>query len=164
MAVYRNRSPTSVPASLSISYLIGSPPTGTSMMTLTSCGGLIPIEMASMRMEGSVVESSCVSQYTAVIRGLDPPIHRTFKKRMDCRTLVGPGESDLVERLGPEFLRGARDHAAAERAIELRRRIVVGQSPDHHALQPALHEVAPCGGEEPSAEAETLEFRPQIEF
>src|SRR6202020_217772 len=55
MAVKRKRSTTSVPASLSISYLIGSPPTGTSTMTLTSRGGSIPIEMASMRMDGSAV-------------------------------------------------------------------------------------------------------------
>src|SRR3984893_17554152 len=53
MAVSRKRASTEVPAFLSISYLIGSPPTGTSMMTLTSRGGSIPIEMASMRMAGS---------------------------------------------------------------------------------------------------------------
>jgi hypothetical protein len=39
-----------VPAALSISYLIGSPPIGTSTMTFTSCGGFVPIGMASMRM------------------------------------------------------------------------------------------------------------------
>src|SRR6476619_3676058 len=31
-----------MPDALSISYLIGSPPIGTSMMTLTSCGGFTP--------------------------------------------------------------------------------------------------------------------------
>jgi hypothetical protein len=36
-----------VPAALSISYLIGSPPIGTSMMVFTSSGGLWPIAMAS---------------------------------------------------------------------------------------------------------------------
>src|ERR1700675_3659449 len=77
---------------------------------------------------------------------------------------VGPGEGDLVERLGPEFLGGARDHAAAEGAIKFRRRIVVGQRPDHHALQPPLQQVAPRGGEQPAAEAEALKFRPQIEL
>src|SRR4051794_12669601 len=77
---------------------------------------------------------------------------------------VAPGEGNLVERLRPEFLRRTRDHAAAEGAVKLRRRIVVGQCPDHHALQPALQQVAPRGGEEPAAEAETLEFRPQIEL
>src|SRR5258708_25812366 len=35
------------------------------------------------------------------------------------QTSVGPGEGDLVERLGAELLRGARDHAAAEGAVEL---------------------------------------------
>jgi hypothetical protein len=33
----------SAPEGLSISYLIGSPPIGTSMITLTSCGGFEPI-------------------------------------------------------------------------------------------------------------------------
>src|SRR5947207_15323471 len=100
-----------------------------------------------------------------VIRGLDPRIHRTFKKslenRMDCRvelyrrrpepvigprrartplalsrgndrsgTSVGPGEGDLVERLRAKLLRGARHHAAAERAIEFGRGFVVGERPD----------------------------------
>jgi len=37
---------------LFISYLIGWPPIGTSMMTFTSSGGLFPIGMASMRMRG----------------------------------------------------------------------------------------------------------------
>src|SRR5215510_6776674 len=52
MAVCRKRSTTKVPAALSISYLIGSPPIGASMMTLTSSGGLWPIAMASRRMAG----------------------------------------------------------------------------------------------------------------
>src|ERR671920_618076 len=56
MAVYRKRSTTRVPAALSISYLIGSPPMGTSTTTFTSCGGFVPIGMASKRMEGSGAE------------------------------------------------------------------------------------------------------------
>jgi hypothetical protein len=52
----------------------------------------------------------------------------------------------------------------AERAIKLRRRIVIGERPYHHALQPALQKVAPRGGEQPAAEAEALEFRAQIEL
>jgi hypothetical protein len=42
---------------------------------LTSRGGSIPIEMASMRMDGSAVARFC----TVVIRGLDQRIHRTFR-------------------------------------------------------------------------------------
>src|SRR5919199_286602 len=53
MDVYRKRSTTSVPAALSISYLMGSPPIGTSMTTLTSWGGFRPTGMASRRMSGS---------------------------------------------------------------------------------------------------------------
>src|SRR5580765_2742791 len=68
MEVCRKRSTKRVPASLSISYLIGSPPTGTSMMTLTSCGGFLPIEMASMRMEGSAVARLVQSSYAGLTR------------------------------------------------------------------------------------------------
>src|SRR5215475_10824015 len=53
IGVWRKRSTTRVPAALSSSYLIGSPPIGTSTMTLTSSGGLFPILMASIRMERS---------------------------------------------------------------------------------------------------------------
>src|ERR1700704_5636295 len=80
------------------------------------------------------------------------------------RNSIGPGEGDLVERLGPEFLRRARDHAAAERAVKLRRGIVVGERPDHHALQAALQQIASRGGKQPAAEAETLKFRPQVKL
>src|SRR5450755_2839895 len=161
MAVWRNRSTTSVPASLSISYLIGSPPTGTSMMTLTSRGGSIPIEMASMRMDGSAWLSAQL---------MDRGLRRGVKAGCDAtpgqfeRTSIGPGEGDLVERLGPEFFGTAGDHAAAQRPVKLGRRIVVRQRPDHHALQAALQQGTPCGGEQPAAEAEALKFRAQIEF
>src|SRR5262249_54196900 len=77
---------------------------------------------------------------------------------------VRPGERDLVERLRPELLRGARDHAAAERAIEFGGGIVVGERPDHHALQAALREVALGRGEQAAAEAEPLELGTQIEL
>src|SRR5262249_48334590 len=36
--------------------------------------------------------------------------------------------------------------------------------PNHHALQPALSEVALGGGEQAAAKTEPLEFRPQIEL
>src|SRR5580692_9354878 len=49
MDVYKKRSTTSAPDALSISYLIGSPPTGTSTTTFTSRGVSRPIEMASRR-------------------------------------------------------------------------------------------------------------------
>src|ERR1700739_4581490 len=88
---------------------------------------------------------------------------------MACRELaiatsVRPGERDLVERLRPEALRGAGHHAAAGRAIEFGGGIVVGQRPDHHALQPALAEVALGGGEQAAAEAEALELGAKIEL
>src|SRR5205807_10549453 len=88
----------------------------------------------------------------------------TRARTSEGRRLIGPGERDLVERFGPELFRGARDHPAAERTIKLRRRVVVRERPHHHALQPALQQVAPCRGEQPAAEAETLEFRAQVEL
>src|SRR3954469_11081819 len=86
------------------------------------------------------------------------------RRAMTVYRSVGPGEGDLVERLRPELLRGAGDHAAAECAVEFGGGLVVGERPDHHALQPALHEIAARGIEQAAAEAEPLEFRPQIEF
>src|SRR6266702_4962388 len=79
-------------------------------------------------------------------------------------TLIGPGERDLVERLRAEPLRGPLDHPPAERAIEIRRRLVVGQRPDHHALQTALPEIAPRRGEQPAAEAEALKLGSQVKL
>ena len=75
-----------------------------------------------------------------------------------------PGVGDLIERLGAEPLRGAGDGAAAERAIEFHRRLVVGQRPHHQALQPALDQVLARRGEQAAAEAEALEFRPQVKL
>ena len=75
-----------------------------------------------------------------------------------------PGVGDLVERLGAEALRGAGDRAAAERAIEFHRRLVIGQRPHHQALQAALHEVLARGGEQATAEAQPLELGTQIKL
>src|SRR5882724_3429693 len=80
------------------------------------------------------------------------------------RTSVSPGEGDLVERLRPEFLRGPRHHPPAEGAVEFGRMYVVGERPDHHALQAALHQVALGRGEKPSAETEALKLGAQIEL
>ena len=48
--------------------------------------------------------------------------------------------------------------------VELDRRIVVRQRPDHQALQPALREIAARRGEQAAAEAEPLILRAQIEL
>ena len=66
------------------------------------------------------------------------------KNRQESSSAL-PGEGDLIEHLGAEPLRGARDRAAAERAIEFDRRFVVGQRPHHHALQSALRHVLARG-------------------
>jgi hypothetical protein len=47
------RSTTNIPAFLSISYFMGSPPIGTSMIAFTSSGGSLPIETWSRFIDGS---------------------------------------------------------------------------------------------------------------
>ena len=75
-----------------------------------------------------------------------------------------PGVGNLVETAFAEPLRGAGHGLAAECAIELHRRIVVGQRPDHQALQAALAEVAARRGEQAAAEAEALILGAQIKL
>ncbi len=55
-----------VPASLSISYLIGSPPIGTSTTTLMSSGGFLPMAMASSLIVG-LRKSSAVDGCLAIL-------------------------------------------------------------------------------------------------
>src|SRR5437870_5683363 len=62
------------------------------------------------------------------------PARRRARKRSNS---VLPAEGDLIETLRPELFRRARDRAAAERAVEADRRLVVGQRPDDEAFQPA---------------------------
>src|SRR5262249_55166173 len=54
--------------------------------------------------------------------------------------------------------------AAAQRAVKLDSRLVIGQGPDHEALEPALGEVAPRCSKEAAAEAQPLKLRPQVNF
>src|SRR5262245_66528400 len=88
---------------------------------------------------------------------------RCAERRQTARLAV-PGEGDLVEGAGAEPFGGTGHRLAAERPIETDRRLVVRERPDHQTLQPALHQVAPRGGEQLTAEAEALEFRPQVEL
>ena len=100
----------------------------------------------------------------AMLRRMRVSLDRVELDRTDYSAVAVPGVGDLVEHLGAEPLRGARDRAAAQRAIELDRGLVVRQRPDHEALQAALREVAARRREQLAAEAEPLEFRPQIEL
>src|SRR5580700_10658190 len=75
-----------------------------------------------------------------------------------------PAEGDLVEHAGAELLRRAGHRLAAERAIKLDGGLVFRQRPHDQRFQSALRQVAPCGGKEPPAKAQPLEFRPQIEL
>jgi len=77
---------------------------------------------------------------------------------------VLPAERHLIEALGAEALRGARDRAAAERLVEADRRLIVGQRPDHQAFEPALRKIAPRRRKQPSPEAKPLEFRAEIKL
>src|ERR1700743_2867946 len=83
----------------------------------------------------------------------------TGSKETINRALICPGEGDLVERLRPEPFRGAPHHPPDKRAIEFGGTIVVGERPDHHALQTALHEVTLGRREQAAAEAQPLELR-----
>src|SRR5258708_37098597 len=115
------------------------------------------------------------------MRGLDPRIHRkeALHSRMDCRVKpgddggwvseddarsAGRGEGDFVEGAGAEAFGGAGHRLATERPVEADRRLVVRERPEHQTLQAALHQVAPRRGEQLAAEAEALEFRPQVEL
>ena len=75
-----------------------------------------------------------------------------------------PAEGDLVENARAEFFRRAGDRLAAKRAIKLDGGVVFRQRPDDQRFQPALRQVAARGGEQAAAEAEPLEFGPQVEL
>ena len=83
--------------------------------------------------------------------------------RLECRSAI-PAERDLIEHAGAEFFGTARHRLAAERAVEFDRVFVFRQRPDDQRFQRALRQVAPRRGEQAAAEAEALEFRPQIEL
>src|ERR1700748_1509340 len=104
-------------------------------------------------------------------RGAAPSAHSRPRLRgndrgwdLAGRRSIAPGVGHLVEHPGAEAFRGAGDRLAAERAVELERRGVVGQGPHYHALQAALAEVAAHRGEQLVAEAQALEFGAQIEL
>src|SRR5262245_40490940 len=97
-----------------------------------------------------------ISAFTRVFRRAMPGNDGGWVSEDDTRS-AGPGEGDLVEGAGAESFGGAGHRLAAERPIEADGRLVVRERPDHQALQPALHQVAPRGGEQLAAEAEDLE-------
>ena len=97
------------------------------------------------------------------LRKQKPGKCRASRSNSNSESVI-PGEGHLIEALFAETLRGAGDRLAAERLVELHRRIVVGQRPDHEALQSALGEVAARRGEQPAAEAQALVLRAQIEL
>src|SRR6478735_5303471 len=106
MGVCRKRSTTSVPAALSISYLIGSPPIGTSMMTLTSSGGLKPILMASRRMGAPGGWWAIVAAHTR--RCHDTPArHRDMRPRHRLKSARALDiEIEKHRRIAPEDFLG----------------------------------------------------------
>src|SRR5690242_15812270 len=80
------------------------------------------------------------------------------------RDLRLPGVGDLIERLAAEFLGRAGDRTAAECAIEFHRRLVVRESPHDQRAQAGLLKILARRREQAAAKAETLIFRPQVEF
>src|SRR5262245_59778277 len=89
---------------------------------------------------------------------------RNDTNRIDERVSALPGEGDLVENLAAKALGRAGDRAAAEVGVETDRGLVIRQRPDHEAAEPALGEVAAGCVEQLAAEAQPLEFRPQVEL
>src|SRR5271155_4292670 len=75
-----------------------------------------------------------------------------------------PAERHLIEHASAEFFRTARHRLAAERAVELDRGLVLRKRPDDERFQRALRQIAARGGEQAPAEAEPLEFRPQVKL
>ena len=75
-----------------------------------------------------------------------------------------PAVRDLIEHARAEFLGRARYRLAAERAIELHGAVVFRKRPDDQRFHRALRQIAARGGEQAAAEAEPLEFRPQIKL
>src|SRR5262245_59045186 len=131
MGVCRKRSTTSVPAALSISYLMGSPPIGTSIMTLTSSGGLMPTDMASMRMEGLLVcgpapqlQGGAAQHSDSLASGPPPAGHRDVIASSSCQPHA------TTTNLTPGLTRPlSRPRVAAQRRVEPARPIVVAQNP-----------------------------------
>src|SRR6266487_2679050 len=89
---------------------------------------------------------------------------QTYREILTPHPTPLPGEGDFVEGAGTEAFGGAGHRLATERPVEADRRLVVRERPDHQALQAALHQVASRRGEQLAAEAEALEFRPQVEL
>src|SRR6516162_3866414 len=104
-----------------------------------------------------------ISAFTRVFRRAMPGNDGGWVSKDDTSS-AGPGEGDFVEGAGAEAFGGAGHRLAAERPVEADRRLVVRERPDHQALQSALHQVAPRRGEQLAAEAEALEFRPQVKL
>src|SRR5215207_8414658 len=167
MAVYRKRSTTSVPAALSISYLIGSPPIGTSMTTFTSCGGFLPIGMASMRM-ASLTRSPSASRPLPRESGI-PDLHywkADLRNTGDPRGGAGSAEQigDLGEARAGNAVVRLGDDLAAEALIKGAGALVLGQAPHGDALDAAVEEVVADRLEHPRAEADALILGSEVEL
>src|SRR5215813_1489687 len=106
---------------------------------------------------GGTPSQSAGSGQVAAARKREPRYRRRTRS-------AGPGEGDFVEGAGAEAFGGTSHRLATERPVEADRRLVVRERPNHQALQSALHQVAPRRGEQLAAEAEALEFRPQVKL
>src|SRR5262245_20440714 len=98
-----------VPAALSISYLTGSPPTGTSTITLTSWGGLWPIGTASTRIDAPVFEESNRQQATGGGQQ-ETPIH------LCCHIASAPASCCLIVSESPRGPQSSPSRLALSRA------------------------------------------------
>src|SRR5208337_714980 len=133
---------TSVPEALSNSYLIGSPPSGTSVTTLTSSGGFVPIFIASRRI-------------------------KKLQWRKGGRSANGRGdeaEGDARQHVIVEALFRAANRHAPESATKGKRFLIVGERPNDCGAVAVFGEFLAPGVEQAATESETLILRQEIDF
>src|SRR4051794_8318886 len=106
---------------------MGSPPSGTSTMTLTSWGGFLPRGTASIRMRPT---PGADRRPARLCRGALPVIQADLGIAERSAEYVG----GLAERRPADPLGGLLDALAAHPLVEGAGALVVGQRPDNESL------------------------------
>src|SRR5215468_6146842 len=131
-------------------------------MTLTSCGGLRPMEIASMRMGRGRPRGSRGTASARAGNGSHRPMPTKIQYRV--RSGGGPAKGDLRQRRVAELLDAGVHRMATEPTVEAAGALIVRQRPDHQRAHLVSGEIAPDRREQPPAEAQTLEFRTDVEL
>src|SRR5690606_32969022 len=89
----------------------------------------------------------------------------SFYLHMPCPAAGSiPDKGDFAESFLVEHFDALGDVATTGTAVEGQRPAIVLERPHHHALQPGGREPFTGGRKQPAAEADTLIFRPEVEF